>query len=247
MSSKYVPPHRRDNFLDGSTTRPISHVIEKDPLSRSSEVSSESNQFQSYSQRSNKTNISHNQWNSDRNIPKNRRRNFSQISDFNVRTENQSISQELKFNDLDSIKIPEIIVPPIVVPINENIERNPETQTQQIPLIKLSKDVLNLSTNKSLILNSPEVTALSPINSSWKISENQIELIKEISQLRYNKEVLNEFMNWSQHYANELENMYKLCVDDDMEFSYDDFVYLAYRCSLSEFNSKKLKHTRPLI
>lgn len=80
----------------------------------------------------------------------------------------------------------------------------------------------------------------------WEPSRSEIELIQKLDDLQA-ESLDREFEEWIHHYKSVLKDMYKRCVDPDLCISYEDFIYAAYICTEVEFDSKKLKYSRPLI
>lgn len=56
-----------------------------------------------------------------------------------------------------------------------------------------------------------------------------------------------EFINWSNHYDKDLQDMYNTCVTKDLHFPYEEFIRLAYICTQPCYNNKKFRKQRPLI
>lgn len=153
--------------------------------------------------------------------PRTKRRNFQPGSGFNRLTEHHvSINSSGKEPGL--IEIPEIITPPIVESVSENRYNGPCDE-------------------------GCEDTVTIPGTGT---SDQEIRFFREMAELRIEhvrKQSYDEFMEWNDHYRDELKAMYDECVNPDLGMSRRQFVQLAYKCTQAEFDRKKLKQTRPLL
>jgi hypothetical protein len=231
VSGKYIPPHRRNTSNDNSRNKSRDNIrsIERRRSQDKSNVVTNPNT----ERRDNLTNNSNE-------IQKPRRRDLSQGSKFNTK----SISEDNKSSpiDLESIEIPETIVP---IKVDQIINETPSEITDEL----LNK-VINGDISKSIPTPGPSPTIEKNSEKSGALYEYEIEFIKKIVKLRAKnarREARKNYNEWVKYYSDDLEHMYEICVDSDLEFPYDEFVQLAYRCTEKEFNPKKLKYTRPLI
>lgn len=232
---KYVPPHRRNNAIRESPNRFGKGTNERHEVKddnsftgrkdynqrRDSREYRSSNERRDYGQRSgNNYSYGSRRGNEEAEIPRNRRRDFSQGSKFNTRIISSEKDDNQKETEPGPIEIPDMIIPPVVEPvIPESIEK---------------KEMEQGATEK-----------VKPREGLYK---HEIDLIRKLAAIHakhVRKEAQREFDEWLEHYGKELEDMYETCVD--VGISYNTFVELAYRCTDTEFNGKKFKYTRPLI
>jgi len=85
---------------------------------------------------------------------------------------------------------------------------------------------------------------------SYKIYKFESDIIKNKAATRNQiaiRDEQKELSEWSEYYFEDLKTMYNACVDSDLDLSYSKFVELAFKCSQSNFDSRKLKYLRPLI
>jgi hypothetical protein len=166
---------------------------------------------------------------------------LSQGSKFNTRPISEDNKNKSK--DMGPITIPETIIPPIVNPIIND--------TSFVITDELVNNVINgnIPLTNNTILIKPPITEENN-EETGELSEYEIEILKKIATLReitLNREARKSYNEWVKYYSDDLKQMYETCIYPDLEFSYEQFVRLAYKCSEKEFNPKKLKYTRPLI
>lgn len=215
--NKYVPPHRRDNFSGSSNfTRKSGDENQRNRGDR------QCNQRAGDEKKTS-------------DMSQNCKRNFFQGSKFNTRSlssENDSCQDEP-----GSIEIPEMIIPPVVDPV----ERKESIAESTKPIDNIEVIGKRTKTSECSIGTKELNPSLRPY---------EIKLINKLSRIRNNyarKEEKDNFYEWLNHYGTDLEQMYNTCVDRNLPITYNEFVKLAYRCTETEFETKKLKHIRPLI
>jgi len=94
----------------------------------------------------------------------------------------------------------------------------------------------------------PPIVNKPPFN-EWRPSWSELNTIKTIAETKVRsikEQERNEFQQWRIHYQCELNEMYNIYVKNNLAMTYDQFIQIAYECSETVFNLKKLKHVRPL-
>jgi hypothetical protein len=73
-----------------------------------------------------------------------------------------------------------------------------------------------------------------------------VELLTRLEELDL-KLQFREFTRWEEHYRSVLQDMYTRYVDPSFNLSYMDFAEMAYDCTVTEWNTKQHKQSRPLL
>ena len=137
-------------------------------------------------------------------------------------------------------------------PRNHNFlpENKFNVQTNQYQVIKEISPIEIPETIVPHIVEPPISQTSETIPIKRVISDKEISILKATSKIRsqyMNKEKSINYNEWVEHYDEYLKDMYHVCVNPDLECSYDDFVRLAFECTNTEFNRSKFKYERPLI
>lgn len=159
-----------------------------------------------------------------------RRRDFSQSPTFNVKPIITESSEKLH----TEIIIPEVIEPSVIKPYINELGSKTNSDDDLLRRLEAIKQPLG------------EVVIIQKTG----ISETEAELLRNLAMIRKDhirREAQKDFDEWVSYYELNLYHMYETCVDNDFGLTYNGFVQLAYKCTDTAYNTKKLKYTRPLI
>ena len=244
IKGKYVPPHRRSSDQGEAINERHGNDsgFRRDQYRRNSPFNVRARDSQSQHNADHAVTSSHFD---NRNKG---RRDLSQGSKFNTRTQSSPPQEPPKI--IKPIEVPETVDPPIVIKPNSPPKKSVGTDDSMYSNI-LRK---GLETVPTPVANNPKPKSLKEIKPekgaqllpAFNLPAHLVELLEELAKITV-REAEEDFEEWREHYQNELVDMYQTCVDPKLGLLYEEFVRIAYKCTTTEFNSKKFKQTRPLI